>query len=142
MANYLAISFFKHQIKFHHNQTIMKQPALKTIKIVCLAIVALSLYSCYSVRFVSVEGEEQPDPLSMRSDYYRDKMVVEFDTVVPVNIETGEIEFKILKNDSCKTGKLHTIEVKYPLAARIFGAITFRKKCRIKVKYVCQKETN
>lgn len=39
------------------------------MRVFIILALGLCLQSCYSVRFVSINGDEQPDPLSTRTDY-------------------------------------------------------------------------
>ncbi len=108
-----------------------------------LVIISLVLLqSCYSMRFVSVNGDEQPDPLSTRTDYYRDMMVVEKDTTITVKGTTKNFSLLIKENSACKSGKLHTFEVRNTLGGVLLSGITLGRKRRVKIKYVCQLETN
>lgn len=105
-------------------------------------LLCIALHSCYSMRFVSINGDEQPDPLSERKDYYRDMMVIEKDTTITVDLTTGNFNYLIKENDSCKSGKLHTFEVRNTLGGVLLSAITFGRKRRVKIKYVCELKTN
>lgn len=107
-----------------------------------LAVIVTTLASCYSVRFVSINGDEQPDPLSERRDYFRDMQVIEIDTVLTAKVTTEDINYLIKQNSACKSGRLHTIEVRNTFGAVLLAGITFGRKRKVKIKYVCQLETN
>ena len=120
----------------------MSSKHLKFTRLVFLGILMLSLHSCYSVRFVSINGDEQPDPLSNRTDYYRDMQVIELDTVITAKATTQDINYLIKESSECKSGRIHTIEFRNTLGGVLLSAITFGRKRKVKIKYVCQLETN
>lgn len=108
-----------------------------------LAICMLFLFqSCYSVRLRSVNGLPQPDPLSNRTDYYRDMRVIEIDTVIKIKTSSKIFTFLIKESDSCKTGKLHIVEYRSTLGGLLLSTVTFGRKRKMKIKYVCMKPTN
>ncbi|WP_420379442.1 hypothetical protein [Gilvibacter sp.] len=111
-------------------------------RVFILLALGLCLQSCYSVRFVSINGDEQPDPLSTRTDYYRDMQVVELDTVITAKATTQDINYLIKESSACKSGRLHTVEVRNTFGAILLSAVTFGRKRKVKIKYVCQLETN
>lgn len=120
----------------------MKLRTSKPIRILLLSAFILSLASCYSVRFVSINGDEQPDPLSERRDYFRDMQVIEIDTVLTAKVTTEDINYLIKESSACKSGRIHTIEVRNTFGAVLLAGITFGRKRKVKIKYVCQLETN
>ena len=120
----------------------MKLKPPRALKLMLLATFVLSLASCYSVRFVSINGDEQPDPLSERRDYFRDMQVIELDTILTAKVTTEDINYLIKESSACKSGRIHTIEVRNTFGAVLLAGITFGRKRKVKIKYVCQLETN
>ena len=114
----------------------------KIYRLALLGLLLFSLHSCYSIRFVSINGDEQPDPLSSRTDYYRDMQVIELDTVITAKATTQDINYLIKESSDCKSGRIHTIEFRNTLGGVLLSAITFGRKRKVKIKYVCQLETN
>ncbi|MEK6154112.1 hypothetical protein WIW50_12655 [Flavobacteriaceae bacterium 3-367] len=104
--------------------------------------VLLLFQSCYSVRLRSVNGAPMPDPLSTRTDYYRDMQVVELDTTIGIDLTTKDFTLLIKETDLCPTGKLHTVEYRSTLGGVLLSGITFGRKRRVRIKYVCMKPTN
>ena len=101
----------------------------------------ISLTSCYSVRIVNSQGTVNPDPLSERTDFYRDKMVFELDTVVKANAFIDEVTF-IASGNHCQSGKLFSVEYKNSFGASLLYLITFGSRRKVKMKYVCLKPEN
>lgn len=98
--------------------------------------------SCYSVRLASINGEEEPDPNSTRNDYYRDKMVIEKDTVVSIKATSEGFTFLIKESEECPSGRLHSVEYRNTLGGVLLSGITLGRKRKMKIKYVCMKEEN
>lgn len=109
-----------------------------------LGLVALSflLVSCYTVRLRSVNGAMQPDPLMSRDDYYRGMEVVELDTIIKIDVTSKDFTYLIKETDKCKSGKLHTIEFKNTFGGSLLSVVTFGRKRKMKIKYVCMNPTN
>lgn len=76
-----------------------------------------------------------------RDDWYRDKMVVEIDTIIKAGITVDDITFRVLKAD-CETQKLFSVEYKNTFGGGLLYLVTFGKKRRVKLKYVCMKPEN
>ncbi|MBS9461251.1 hypothetical protein LV716_07405 [Flagellimonas sp. HMM57] len=104
-----------------------------------LFIAMLLLQSCYSVRLRSVEGAYNPAAPIVRDDYYRDMEVIELDTTITIGATTKDFTLLIKKTDLCPSGKLHTVEYRNTLGAVLLSAVTFGRKRRVKIKYVCMK---
>ena len=98
--------------------------------------------SCYTVRLRSVNGTMQPDPLMSRDDYYRGMEVVELDTVIKIDLTSKDFTYLIKETDKCKSGKLHTIEFKNTFGGSLLSVVTFGRKRKMKIKYVCMNSTN
>lgn len=96
------------------------------------------LTSCYSVRLVSTHGAPMPPDDLDRDDWYRDKYVVELDTVIKAGITTDDISFRVLK-EGCETGKLFSVEYKNTFSGSLLYIFTFGNKRKVKLKYVCMK---
>lgn len=111
-------------------------------KITVLIISSFLLTSCYSIRLRSINGTPQPDPVSNRDDYYRNMEVVEIDTVIKIDITSKDFTYLIKETDKCKTGKLHTVEFKNTFSGSLLSMVTFGKKRKMKIKYVCMQPEN
>jgi len=114
----------------------------KISKIIVLVFVSFLVVSCYSVRLRSVNGAIQPDPLMLRGDYYRGMEVLELDTVIKIDITSKDFTYLIKETEKCKSGKLHTIEFKNTFGGSLLSVVTFGRKRKMKVKYVCTKPAN
>lgn len=112
------------------------------INIIVLISLCLFFTSCYSVRLRSINGAPQPDPLMLGNDYYRGMEVVEIDAVIKIDITSKDFTYLIKETDKCKTGKLHTVEFKNTFGGSLLSVVTFGRKRKMKVKYVCMKPTN
>jgi hypothetical protein len=106
---------------------------------VLFALLFLSLSSCYSVRLQTTTGVPMPDPNSERTDFYRNILVIEKDTVI--RLGKLENEFTLLIKD-CESGALHTVEYRSTFGGILLSAITFGKRRKVKIKYVCIKPSN
>jgi hypothetical protein len=117
----------------------MKKYALK---FAMLILFAAMLSSCYSVRLVSIKGAPQPkaDPSEEGNDKYRTVEMIELDTVIKAGAG-NEFTFLIKQNKKCKSGKLHSVEYRNTFGGLLLSAITFGSRRKMKVKYVCMKET-
>ncbi|MBD0776388.1 hypothetical protein HPE56_01175 [Maribacter sp. ANRC-HE7] len=110
------------------------------IPLVLLAFLVLLLFqSCYSVRLASVEGTPNPAAPMVRDDYYRAMEVTELDTVITIGVENKDFTYLIKVTDLCPTGKLHTVEYTNTFGAVLLSAVTFGRKRKVKIKYVCMK---
>ncbi|WP_158844073.1 hypothetical protein [Algibacter sp. L1A34] len=116
----------------------MKNPS----KIIVLISLCCFLTSCYSVRLRSINGAYQPDPLSTRTDYYRNMAVKELDTVIKIDISSKDFTLLIKETERCKTGKLHTVEFRNTFGGSLLSMVTFGRKRKMKIKYVCMQPTN
>lgn len=114
----------------------------KLIRVLLVVCITLLLQSCYSIRLVSIEGERQPDPVSERVDDYRNVSVVELDTTLTISATTSIPTFLVKKTPKCKSGQLHTVEYRNTFGGVLLSAVTFGRKRRMKVKYVCVKPSN
>jgi hypothetical protein len=86
-------------------------------------------------------GAPMPPYEMERDDWYRDKMVVEIDTVIKAGITTEDISFRVLR-EGCETGKLFSVEYKNTFGGSLLYLITFGNKRKVKLKYVCMKPEN
>lgn len=101
---------------------------------------ALLLQGCYSVRLRSVEGAYEPEVPLVREDYYRGMAVTELDTTISINATTKDFTLLIKRSELCPSAKLHTVEYRNTFGGVLLSAITFGRKRRVKIKYVCMKE--
>ncbi len=112
---------------------------MKHIKFFLLVISICMLTSCYSVRLRNVNGTPQPDPFSDRKDYYRGMAVVELDTVIKIKLTSKDFTYLIKEKEACESGKLNIIEYRNTFGGALLSVITFGKKRKVKIKYVCEK---
>lgn len=112
---------------------------MKPIKYFLLLLSICFLTSCYSVRLRNVNGTPQPDPFSDRDDYYRGMAVVELDTTIGIKLTSKDFTYLIKEREVCKSGKINIIEYRNTFGGLLLNAITFGRKRRVKIKYVCEK---
>ncbi|MDO7170581.1 hypothetical protein [Mariniflexile sp. AS56] len=112
------------------------------VNLIVLFTTCFLLTSCYSVRLRSINGTPQPDPISNRDDYYRHMEVVEIDTVIKIDLTSKDFTYLIKETDKCKTGKLHTVEFRNTFEGSLLSMVTFGRKRKMKIKYVCMKPAN
>gem|GEM_PF-522234 len=93
---------------------------------------------CYSVRISNVNGVPEPDPVNFEEGFYRGKAVKEIDTTVNLKL----LENEVLVLETCPEGCFQTVEYRVTLGAVLLSGITLGKVRRIKVKYVCLKESD
>lgn len=110
-------------------------------KVTFFALLTFLFVSCYSVRIVSTKGAPMPSDRFERDDWYRDKMVVEIDTIVKAGVAIDEITFRVLK-EGCETGKLFSVEYKNTFGGSLLYLVTFGNKRKVVLKYVCMKPEN
>ena len=115
---------------------------MKQLSFFLLAIIFLMLTSCYSVRLRNVNGAPELDPFSDRDDYYRGMAVVEIDTVISMKVTSKDFTYLIKESDVCESGKLNIVEYRNTFGSVLLSGITFGKKRKVKIKYVCQKLQN
>jgi hypothetical protein len=101
----------------------------------------LLLSSCYSVRLKTTNGVGNPDPTNDTDDYYGnlDLEVIEIDTVISISAISKDFTYFI---KDCESSGIHIIEYRNTLGGVLLSGITFGKKRRVKVKYVCTKPSN
>ncbi|MDC8004187.1 hypothetical protein POV27_09005 [Aureisphaera galaxeae] len=118
----------------------MKTP--KFLKILCVFLSLLMLSSCYSVRMKVTNGfgpelddtgfddEDNEDPA-------RGQLFRTIDTIITVKTTTDENPVNI---DACESGALHTVEYRSTFGGVLLYLVTFGRKRKMKVKYVCVKD--
>ncbi|NII27027.1 hypothetical protein HB364_18195 [Pseudoflavitalea sp. X16] len=94
------------------------------------------LSSCYSVRIVNREGVPEPDPLNTADNFYRGKKVHVLDTTISLKLIEGD--FYLIER--CPSRCFFSVEYRVTFGGVLLSAITFGKKRRVKIKYVCMKE--
>lgn len=112
---------------------------MNSLKFLILTVSVFSLESCYSVRIRNVNGAPQPDPFANRDDYYRGMAVYELDTVIKIKATSKDFTLLIKENDTCSSGKMNIVEYRNDLGGLLLSAITFGRKRKVKLKYVCEK---
>ena len=100
------------------------------------------LTSCSTVRLRNVNGAPQLDPFSDRDDDLRGMAVVELDTVIKINPTSKNFTLLIKESDTCESGKINIIEYRNTFGGLLLSAVTFGKKRKVKIKYVCEKPIN
>lgn len=98
-------------------------------------IIMLFLTSCYSVRIMSRHGTPEPDPLNQSGNFYKLKKVHVLDTTISLKLHEGDFYFI----EPCNSG-FHSVEYRVTFGGVLLSAITFGKKRKVKIKYVCMKE--
>jgi hypothetical protein len=96
------------------------------------------LQGCYSVRISNVSGVPEPDPANFEDGYFRGKAVMTIDTTVNLKLLQNEV----MAVETCPEGCFQTIEYRVTLGDVLLSGITFGKMRKIRVKYVCLKESN
>jgi hypothetical protein len=109
---------------------------LQQFLLFCLALIILS--SCYSVRLVNKDGVPEPDPLNQSGNFYKGLKVHVLDTTIKLKLAEGE--FHLIER--CAAGGFYSFEYRVTFGGVLLSAITFGKKRKVKVKYVCLKEQN
>ena len=112
---------------------------MKHIKFFILIIILCMLTSCYSVRLRNINGTPQPDPFSDRDDYYRGMAVIEVDTVISMKLTSKDFTYLIKESEACESGKINIVEYRSTFGGVLLSAISFGKKRKVKIKYVCEK---
>ena len=107
-------------------------------KILIYAGLFLFMYSCYSVRISNVRGAPEPDPLNYEAGFYKGKAVQVIDTTINLKALDNEV----MMIETCPTGAFQTIEYRVSLGQVLLSGITLGKVRKVKVKYVCLKESN
>jgi hypothetical protein len=115
-----------------------KSRGKKFIFLVVLSALLLQLSSCYSVRMVNTKGIPEPDPLNTSNGFYRGKLVHELDTVI--SLKALQNEFTLL--EKCSEGCFYSLEYRVTLGSVLLSGVTLGKKRKVKIKYVCLKESN
>ncbi|HLG41455.1 MAG TPA: hypothetical protein VI461_17375 [Chitinophagaceae bacterium] len=102
-------------------------------------IVLLTFSSCYSVRWINKDGIPEADPLNNRHGFYNLKKMRSLDTTVSLKFVQGD--FSLIAKE-CKSGCFYSFEYRVTFGGLLLNAVTLGRKKRIKVIYVCQKESN
>lgn len=109
----------------------------KNIRLIFLSIGLLVIFqSCYSVRLINTNGVAEPDPTNMTEGFYRNKQVHIIDTVI--TLKPVQAEFSLL--EKCSQGGFYSVEYRATFGGVLLSAVTFGKKRKVKVTYVCLKE--
>lgn len=111
----------------------------KWIKSLLPVIFVLLLTSCYSIRFRTSQGVPEPDPNNDCECYYRNMKVHQLDTVITIGALDKDFTM-LLKN--CNSGAIAIVECRNTFGGLLLSAVTFGKKRKVKIKYVCDKTSN
>jgi hypothetical protein len=114
---------------------ICKRKNLSVLLFSCF-IILFSLSSCYSVRIVNKDGTPEPDPLNNSGNFYKGKKVHVIDTTISLKLHEGD--FYLI--EKCPSGGFYSVEYRVTFGGVLLSAITFGKKRKVKIKYVCLKE--
>ena len=114
---------------------------MRLLNFMLVLTLALTMVSCYSVRFQVENGQWEPEDTEEGDPYYRGYLVRSVPKkVVTKKLITGADYFNI---SDCESGALHTVEYKSTLGGILLNLITFGTKKQVKVRYVCiKKEPN
>lgn len=117
---------------------------MKQIKFFLFIIISsiLTTSCCYSIRLRNTNGAQQLDPFSDRDDYYRGMSVIEIDTIIDMKLTSKDFTYLIKENDICESGKLNIVEYRNTFGGLLLNAITFGRKRKVKITYVCEKLQN
>jgi len=99
--------------------------------------VIFSLSSCYSTIIYTRDGIGTSD-INNTPGFYRGLQVLEIDTTINLSIAQDNA-MPVVK---CPDHALFSVEHKATLGGLLLNAVTFGKRKRIKVKYVCTKPIN
>jgi len=111
---------------------------MRYLKIILCFCLMIAINSCYSIRFQVEQGQWEPAD-NEREDGYAGYNVHVMDTVVTRKMLTGEHYFNITK---CPSQALHTVEYRSTFGGLLLNAVTFGRKKKVKIKYVCIKENS
>lgn len=103
-----------------------------------IILTILMAQGCYSVRISNVNGVPEPNPVNFEDGFYRGKAVMSIDTTVNLKL----LENEVLVLETCPEGCFQTVEYRVTLGDVLLSGITFGKMRKIRVKYVCLKESN
>jgi hypothetical protein len=97
------------------------------------------LSSCYSVRVMNKNAVPEPDPFNTSTDFYKGKKTHVLDTTIGLKLAEGDFHL-IVK--PCSDRGFYSFEYRVTFGGVLVSAITFGKKRKVKIKYVCVKETD
>lgn len=109
----------------------------RSLQLFVLLAALFLVTSCYSVRLRTVNGVGMPDPVSERTDYYRDLQVVEVDTVITIGALDKDFTYLVKDTDG-----LFIVEYRNTFGGVLLSAITLGRKRQVKIKYVSLKPEN
>jgi len=113
---------------------------LKTALLLALGLFLLLVLSqsCYTVRIASKDAVPTAESDNGREDYFRNKLVVEMDTTITIGV--ADKDFTMLLD--CGIDGFQTVEYRNTLGGVLLSGITFGRKRRVRIKYVCVKPQN
>ncbi len=108
-------------------------------KLFIATFIILLCTSCYSVRIMNKDATPEPDPFNTSEGFYRSKMTHNLDTTIGLKLAEGDFHL-IVK--PCSSRGFYSFEYRVDLGGVLLSAVTFGKKRKVKIKYVCVKETD
>jgi hypothetical protein len=110
----------------------------KSFYFLTFLVLILVLSSCYSTVLTSTHGVPNPD-FNERKDFFRDKFVVEFDTVLKAG---ATIDYTVIKTrrKGCPSGKLHSVEFKNSFGGVMLYLVTLGSRRKVSIKYTCMQD--
>jgi len=111
---------------------------MRLLKIMMFLLLFSLLTSCYSVRFQVANGTWEPAD-NEREGPYAGYNVHTLDTIVTRKLTTGKGYFNIF---NCESGALHTVEYRTTFGGILLNGVTFGRKKKVKIKYVCIAENS
>lgn len=116
------------------------QPVVSTRILQLWVLIFLCLYctACYSVRLTSAHGIPEPDPTNQDSGFYRNLRMRTINTVIKLNaFDEG---FSIIKD--CPGDGFYSVEYRVTFGGVLLNALTFGRRKKVRICYVCLKENN
>lgn len=107
-------------------------------RLLLISFALIFFTSCYSVRIVNKDGIPEPDPLNQSGNFYKGLKVHTLDTTIKLKLTEGE--FHLIER--CPSGGFYSFEYRVTFGGVLLSAVTFGKKRKVKIKYVCFKEQN
>lgn len=114
------------------------KPLPPILLVVFIIAFALPLPSCYSVILVNKNGTAVADPLNNEIGFFNGKEVIKIDTTIKLKLPDNHVLFF----EKCPEGGFYALEYRVTLGGALLSAVTFGKRRKVKVRYVCLKQSN